>query len=203
MTISREIFDQQRLPRFGKANPERMTHAFWEWMIRGDEELRASGVSGLGESGQQLRDAKLKSIYGPHRARDFFNVAPNRHDGPIWTFDRMGQTKTRLPDGRLICIGASTKIFTILTSSSITTLSFSSRTIRSKSTVIQKRCSHLPISIRLLSCTSRLSSLADWATRTSATPATHLPTHLIHRAIAFHTFQHQAGCRPRRHGGRR
>jgi len=105
MIISREIFDQQRLPRFGKANPERMTHAFWEWMIRGDDEVGVGAASGLEESGLQLRDGKLKSIHGPYRARDFFNVPLSREDGPIWTFDRMGQTKSYLPDGRLICIG--------------------------------------------------------------------------------------------------
>lgn len=105
MIISREIFDQQRLPRFGKANPERMTQAFWEWMIRGDDERQAGAASRLSESGLQLRDGKLKSMYGPYRARDFFNVPLNREDGPIWTFDRMGQTKSRLPDGRLIFIG--------------------------------------------------------------------------------------------------
>lgn len=105
MSISREIFDQQRLPRFGKANPEKMRHAFWEWMIRGDAELRASAASGLEESALKLRDGKLKSSYGPYRARDLFKIPLSREDGPIWTFDRMGQTKTRLPDGRVICIG--------------------------------------------------------------------------------------------------
>ena len=37
MQISREVFDQQRRPRFGNSNPERMAYAFWEWMIRGDD----------------------------------------------------------------------------------------------------------------------------------------------------------------------
>lgn len=46
----------------------------------------------------------LKSSYGPYRARDLFNIPLNREEGPIWTFDRMGQTRSRLPDGRLICI---------------------------------------------------------------------------------------------------
>jgi hypothetical protein len=30
MRISREVFDEQRRPRFGTANPERMRLAFWE-----------------------------------------------------------------------------------------------------------------------------------------------------------------------------
>ena len=83
MIVSRELFDQQRLPRFGKANPERMTHAFWEWMIRGDDELRAGAAGRLNESDLQLRDGKLKSMYGPYRAQNFFNVPLNPEDGPI------------------------------------------------------------------------------------------------------------------------
>lgn len=105
MAITREDFDQQRSPRFGKANPERMTYEFWEWMIRGDHGFGASATGPLEEYGLSLRDGKLKSSYGPYRARDFFDVPLNREDGPIWTFDRMGQTKTGLPDGRVVCIG--------------------------------------------------------------------------------------------------
>jgi hypothetical protein len=48
---------------------------------------------------------KLKSSYGPYRARDLFNVPLNHEDGPIWTFDRMGATQNRLPDGRVVCVG--------------------------------------------------------------------------------------------------
>ena len=47
--ISRELFDQQRRPRFGNANPERMTLAFWAWMIRGGEATPATGEIGLEE----------------------------------------------------------------------------------------------------------------------------------------------------------
>jgi len=105
MIISRELFDQQRLPRFGKTNPERMTFAFWEWMIRGDDDPRVDASRGLEKIGLRLRNGTLKSSYGPYRARDLFNIPLNPEEGPIWTFDRMGQTRTRLPEGRLICIG--------------------------------------------------------------------------------------------------
>src|SRR5581483_4661437 len=104
MDITRELFDQQRRPRFGRANPERTRLAFWEWMIRGgDPPADATGV--FGKFGFVLRDNKLKSGYGPWRARDLFGVPANREDGPIWTFDRMGATRTELPDGRLVCVG--------------------------------------------------------------------------------------------------
>jgi hypothetical protein len=103
--ISREIFEKQRRPRFGNANPERMKCAFWEWMIRGEEVERVEDNRGLAKAGPMLREGKLKSAYGPHRARDFFKVPMNREHGPIWTFERYGSTRTELPDGRMISIG--------------------------------------------------------------------------------------------------
>jgi hypothetical protein len=105
MEISKEIFDQQRRPRFGLTNPERMQLAFWEWMIRGGDVQSDEEQNALGQIGLKMRSGKLKSSYGPYRARDLFNVPANREDGPIWTFDRMGATRTELPDGRVICIG--------------------------------------------------------------------------------------------------
>lgn len=79
MEISQEIFNQQRRPRLGNANPERMPLAFWEWMVR--------------------------DKYYPHDARKKFNFEFKKEDGPIWTFHRMGSTRTELPDGRIIHIG--------------------------------------------------------------------------------------------------
>lgn len=105
MQISRELFDRERRPRFGSANPERMQLAFWEWMIRGDESATDDESSVLGPLGLLMREGKLKSGYGPYRARDLFKVPLDREDGPIWTFDRMGATRTELPDGRVVCIG--------------------------------------------------------------------------------------------------
>ncbi len=103
--ISRELFDQQRRPRFGNANPERMRLAFWEWMIRGGEAPATDGESGLEKLGFRMREGKLKSAYGPYRARDQFNIPMNAEEGPIWTFDRMGATRSQLPDGRVVCVG--------------------------------------------------------------------------------------------------
>lgn len=91
MQITREVFDQQRRPRFGTANPERMSIVFWGWMIQ-----------------RSLEDAKLQTedrVPGPHQAREFFGVKQNYEDGPIWTFDRIGATRNRLADGRVVCIG--------------------------------------------------------------------------------------------------
>jgi hypothetical protein len=105
MEISRELFDQQRRPRFGNANPERMQLAFWEWMIRGEGSPPKDEEEGLAGLGIMMRDGKLKSGYGPYRARDLFKVPLNREDGPIWTFERYGASRTELPDGRVVCVG--------------------------------------------------------------------------------------------------
>jgi hypothetical protein len=81
-----------------------MDLAFWEWMIRGEEASPIVARS-LEELGLLMRDGKLKSSYGPYRPRDLFKIPLNREEGPIWTFDRTGATRTQLPDGRLICVG--------------------------------------------------------------------------------------------------
>jgi hypothetical protein len=82
-----------------------MQFAFWEWMIRGDGNLHEEPTYGLGSERPIMREGKLKSTYGPYRARDLFNAPPNREDGPIWTFDRMGATRSQLPNGRVACVG--------------------------------------------------------------------------------------------------
>jgi hypothetical protein len=77
---------------------------FWERMIRGDDRPPPDDGPILGQLGLMMREGILKSGYGPYRARDIFQVPLNRDDGPIWTFDRMGQSRTELPDGRLVCV---------------------------------------------------------------------------------------------------
>jgi hypothetical protein len=105
MEISRELFDQQRRPRFGNANPERMQLAFWEWMIRGEEKPPTGEKEGLAGPGFVVREGKLKSSHGAYHARDFFKAPLNCEDGPIWAFKRYGATRSELPDGRVVCIG--------------------------------------------------------------------------------------------------
>jgi hypothetical protein len=64
MKISREIFDQQRRPQFGNANPAGMDLAFWEWMIRGAQEPSTDGEGPLEEVGLVMRGGMLKSGFG-------------------------------------------------------------------------------------------------------------------------------------------
>jgi hypothetical protein len=93
MTISSEIFREQRRPRFGAANPERMYMVFWEWMILGGQDISV------------VRQDPKFSGFGPSHARDVFKASHSRENAPIWTFDRYGATRTGLADGRLICVG--------------------------------------------------------------------------------------------------
>lgn len=67
-----------RSPRFGTGNPSRMDLPFWHHMVRTGETAYA--------------------------ARQQFD--PGTDDGgPVWCFHRFGPTRTRLPDGRVVCVG--------------------------------------------------------------------------------------------------
>jgi len=77
--VSPELFRQWRSPRFGRANPERMDNPVWEWLIR----RRANAF----------------------QANAHFNGPSPFEAGPCWCFDRLGQSRTHLPDGREILIG--------------------------------------------------------------------------------------------------
>ena len=74
-------------------------------MLRGDDSEPTEKGDGLVSADLMMRDGKLKSGFGPYRARDLFKVPLNREDGPVWTFERMGATSCILPDGRILYIG--------------------------------------------------------------------------------------------------
>ena len=76
---SREQFLREASPRRGTANPERVRNATWEWLVR---------------FGQNA-----------YLAREHFAVAQRPANWPTWCFERFGRSWTRLPDGRLVCIG--------------------------------------------------------------------------------------------------
>lgn len=79
MKLNRELFLEQRHPRFGTANPQRLRLAYWEWMVR--------------------------QKHTPHTMRQQFETDPDEQTGPDWCFYRMGATRTKLSDGRIICVG--------------------------------------------------------------------------------------------------
>jgi hypothetical protein len=107
MKITKEIFEQQRLPRFGTENPERIQNDFWEWMIRGDRTAsnEAGGEESSNRTGLVIEDGKTRSAMSAYYVRQLFEVNSACGDGPIWTFNRFGATYTQLPDGRIVCVG--------------------------------------------------------------------------------------------------
>ena len=75
----REIFDQWRAPRFGDDNPTRMDNPVWAWLVR----TRISAYAAV---------------------RRYAAGSALTH-GPAWCFRRFGKSRTRLPGGRIVCIG--------------------------------------------------------------------------------------------------
>ncbi|KAL8822903.1 MAG: hypothetical protein Q9191_006374 [Dirinaria sp. TL-2023a] len=69
----------------GTANPSVMEKPYWKYVI--------SRMEGASEVRETLS-------HDP-----FFQNIVSEHRGPQWCFDRYGMTFTRIPDGRLICIG--------------------------------------------------------------------------------------------------
>ncbi len=77
--VTVEMFREWRSPRWGTANPERMTNPVWLWLVRSRISAYIS-ASGFGEP-------------SPFEA------------GPGWSFRRFGKSTTLLPDGRQVLIG--------------------------------------------------------------------------------------------------
>lgn len=74
---------------FGTSNPTLMNKPFWKYMIQ-----------------QHLRDSDDGGAYS---ARKHFEpgveIVFETFGEPVWCFQRYGQTKTKLPDGRWILVG--------------------------------------------------------------------------------------------------
>jgi len=78
-SVTAKLFKQWRSPRLGRSNPERMNNPVWEWLVR----CRVNA-------------------YG---ANKWFEGPSSFDAGPCWCFRRFGQSKTKLPDGRVVLIG--------------------------------------------------------------------------------------------------
>lgn len=77
-TFGKDVFLEWRSPRRGISNPQRMDNPVWEWLIQ------------TGESSYSLND--------------HFD-GPSSYGGePQWSFDRFGQSSTKLSDGREVRI---------------------------------------------------------------------------------------------------
>jgi hypothetical protein len=89
MTDSPERYLQQCKPQFGESNPERMQFPHWEWMVRsGKDPYWVRSDLGVLAYLRKCDDGDQRSATHPD-----------------WCFDRMGMTRTRMSDGRIICIG--------------------------------------------------------------------------------------------------
>jgi hypothetical protein len=75
--VTRE-FLEWRNPRYGRSNPERMDNPVWEWLVR----------------------SRLSAYY----ANENFKGPDPFDAGPGWCFNRFGQCRTTLPDGRIFLI---------------------------------------------------------------------------------------------------
>jgi hypothetical protein len=76
--ITRDLYHDQRCPRFGQANPERMHIELWDWMIRRRDD--------------------------PCTVRQELGLGSNFTGWPDWCFVRFGMSQTVMADGRMICI---------------------------------------------------------------------------------------------------
>ena len=77
--FSRRKFLKWRSPRFGGANPDRMTNPVWTWLVL----------------------TRLNA----YRANQHFKGPDPFTKGPCWCADRFGQSTTELSDGRNVLIG--------------------------------------------------------------------------------------------------
>ncbi|MDC0718097.1 hypothetical protein [Nannocystis bainbridge] len=76
--FTREQFLEWRSPRYGAANPERLTNPVWTWLVR-------AGVNAWSVTRQFDGPSALAA-------------------GPGWCFERFGRSTTELPDGRQILV---------------------------------------------------------------------------------------------------
>lgn len=76
--ITTELFLEWRSPVRGTANPQSMTNPVWKWLV----------------------DSRLNA----YQANELFHGPSSLGAGPCWCFDRFGQSRSSLPDGRTLLI---------------------------------------------------------------------------------------------------
>jgi hypothetical protein len=78
-TLSKEEFIKWRSPRTVEENPTRLDNPLWHWLVR--------------------------TRWSAYQANEIFQGPSPFDAGPMWCFDRIGKSETRLPDGRVVHIG--------------------------------------------------------------------------------------------------
>lgn len=77
--VTKAVFDAWRDARRGKSHPERLDNPYWEWLMRTDE-ISAFAVN------------------------DHFDGPSSYGGSPVWEANRLGQSSTKLADGREVLI---------------------------------------------------------------------------------------------------
>lgn len=95
-TLNDEIlahFEQFKFPQNCVQNPTNLTNPYWQWVIQ--HRLNPNQILNVVPNA----DENLRN------KRHFGETTPTCECPPLWSFQRMGQTQTMLPDGREIFIG--------------------------------------------------------------------------------------------------
>jgi hypothetical protein len=77
--LSTEEFIKWRSPRTVEENPTRLDNPLWHWLVR--------------------------TRWSAYQVNETFQGPSSLEAGPMWCFDRFGQSESRLPDGRVVHIG--------------------------------------------------------------------------------------------------
>lgn len=100
MGLSQSDYERDRFPRYGTANPERVDSVLWRQLLAGDLE----GARTHGHFNYDGHWSRLNNDYTSIRRSD--------RPGPRWSGrGRYGQSRTLLPDGRMISIGGTFEDF--------------------------------------------------------------------------------------------
>ena len=142
-----------------------------------------------------MREGKLKSGYGPYRARDLFNIPLNREDGPIWTFDRMGATRNQSANGRVICVGGEHEDFDDPDFCIYNDVAVLGPAGEVEIYGYPKEPFRQPISTQPPSLAIESSLSAASVTRTTAGPITRLSTRSTYRSTTSLRSRHLGKCR--------
>jgi hypothetical protein len=111
LSVWPNLFELQRVRRFGTANPCRMRYSYLEWLIR-CHELDASSEAGTQQEAPSFRDWSLRHGHQPCGEDELGPTIPDSQgvlwehapEYPTWSFARFGMSRTSMPDGRIICI---------------------------------------------------------------------------------------------------
>lgn len=105
--LTKEDYERLRHPLYGRSNPEEIENALWhEMLVRywHTKDVRAHFGDEI-ESSEDETEATARPHVKPKSGQR------EKEDGPVWSFDRTGETLTKLEDNTEIKIGGAHKPF--------------------------------------------------------------------------------------------